>query len=93
MTSPVQRRRTIDQERYAGFAMLGAGVVIVSLSVVRLAIDPTFVWQWAVGLLGVVQIAAGIVNLRRSKRKLAELEREHGPGAGSDQQLRSKHGL
>jgi hypothetical protein len=93
MTSPVQRRRAISQERYAGFVMLGVGVLFVLMSAVRLAADPTLVWQWIIASVGVVQTGVGIVNLRRSRRKLAELEREYGPGAGSDQELRSKHGL
>jgi protein-S-isoprenylcysteine O-methyltransferase Ste14 len=93
VTSPVQRRLAIKQERSAGLVMLIVGVLFLVQFIVRLAADPTLVWEWLMGILGVVQIGAAALGLRRAKRKLTELEREHGPGAGSDEELRSRHGL
>ena len=93
MTSPVQRRRAIDGARVGGITTLSIGIALVGLSLARVALDPSAVWSWPMGGLGVLQIVLGMLALRTSRRSLADLEREHGVGAGSDQEIRRRHGL
>lgn len=93
MTSPVQRRLANGQERTIGVSMLVIGVLLAAVSAVRLVADPSAVWSWIVGCLAMLQIAAGIHAVRKHRRGLAELEREHSVGAGSDAEIRRRHGL
>jgi uncharacterized membrane protein HdeD (DUF308 family) len=94
VSSPVQRRIAARRLRSFGTGGIALGVVLIVASVVYLILlaEPVSS-RWTTLLMGVLLIAIGYQNLRTGKRQLADLEREHGVGAGSDEELRSRHGL
>jgi hypothetical protein len=95
VSSPVQRR--IAAQRLRGFGIgglaLGGFLIVTSALYLILVAEPSMTMGWGNVVFGAGWVSIGYFNFRNGKRQLTDLEREHGVGAGSDEELRSKHGL
>ncbi len=91
----MQRRIAAQRLRGAGIGGLTLGVFfIVSATLyLILAAGSSAATGWLNLVIGAAWVILGYVNLRSGKRQLTDLEREHGVGAGSDEEVRRRHGL
>jgi len=93
VTSPVQRRRAIRQRHNSGILLLVTGALLGVLWGVQVAVDPERWLGWLGCFTSLTMIISGTINFKVSRRDLEKLERELGVGAGSDEEIRRRHGL
>ncbi len=85
VSSPVQKR--IAAQRLRGFLIETSALYAI------LVAEPSALTGWGNLVFGAGWVSIGYFSFRIGKRQLADLEREHGVGPGSDKELRSKRGL